>query len=97
MHVEIKQQRRAFNGILKVGWAALFGNRNRKRGPVRAARSGARAPSASRGRGVPDGREGLLKMKAAAQGGTAVMNSSWEGPREGAAGAFYGARRPWGD
>jgi hypothetical protein len=35
-------------------------------------------------------------MKAAAQGGTAVMNSSWEGPREGAAGALYGARRPDG-
>ena len=93
MHVEIKQQRRAFNGIFEVGWAVLSGNRNQKRGPfaARGWRSG------SRGRGDPDGREGLLKMKTAAPDGDGSASTDQaKAPGKEATGAFYGARRPWG-
>jgi hypothetical protein len=57
---KVKRQRRALALFLKSGWAALSGNRRAKRGPVRRA-SRAVVWVASRGRGDPDGSEGLQR------------------------------------
>ena len=54
--------------------------------------------SGSCGRGDPDGREGLLKMKTAApDGDDSASTDQAKAPGKEATEAFYGARRPLGD
>jgi hypothetical protein len=65
----------------------LFWKSKSEKGTRSARREVALASAAFCGRGDPDGREGL-------RGVPAHKGGQREGPREGATGAFYGARRP---